>query len=155
MAKSSTSLTTKARAKLKPRGKSNKTLILNAIREASLLDLDKRSSNETVETAFFKHIATTAFDAEDMNRGMCLKLMADKGWASLKPSNDLVTFDFDNNALPHIQAGQVMTAAANGLIPTDIANTFIQSIKAMIDIEEYTDLKDRIDKLEKALNGNS
>ena len=38
---------------------------------------------------------------------------------------------------------------------SDTGNTFIQSIKAMIDIEEYTDLKDRIDKLEKALNGQS
>ena len=48
-----------------------------------------------------------------------------------------------------------MSAAARGLIPPDIANTFIQSIKSMIDIEEYTSLKERIAKLEETLNGNA
>jgi len=31
----------------------------------------------------------------------------------------------------------------------------IQSIKSMVDVEEYTDLKERIEKLEKALSGES
>ncbi|RKW71286.1 hypothetical protein, partial [Bacillus sp. L75] len=82
-------------------------------------------------------------------------LLADKGWASVKPSSEMINFNFDEDALPHIQAAQVMKAAAEGRIPPDIANTFIQSIKAMIDIEEYTDLKTRIENLEKVLAGES
>lgn len=99
-------------------------------------------------------MATVAFNPEDKDRGMCLKLLADKGWASVKPSSERVSFVFDVNALPHVQAAQALKAAADGDIPPDIANTFIQAIKAMIDIEEFTNLKDRIAALEKSLGLN-
>jgi len=153
MANSSTTL--KKGDNLPGRGRSAKTLILEMMREESLIDLTPKSSKEEAEKAFLKHIAVRAFDTEDNNSGMCLTLLSNKGWPNLKPSNETIHFDFDEDALPHIQAAQIMKGAACGQIPPDIANTFIQSIKAMIDIEEYTDLKTRIEKLEAALNGES
>jgi len=149
MAKSRTTL--KKGDNLPSRGKSKKNLILDMLKNKSMLDLTPKSTNDEAEQAFFHHVATTAFTIDDNNRGMCLKLLADKGWASVKPSSELIEFEFDDKALPHIQASQVMSAAARGLIPPDIANTFIQSIKSMIDIEEYTDLKERIEAIEKSL----
>jgi len=153
MATSSTTL--KTGDNLPSRGRSAKTLILEMMRDESLIDLDPNSTKEEAEKAFLKHIAKRAFNIEDANSGRCLTLLVNKGWPNIKPSNEAVEFEFDEEALPHKQAGQVMSAAASGVIPPDIANTFIQSIKAMIDIEEYTDLKDRIEKLEKALAGES
>lgn len=153
--KTPTKTTLKPGDNLPARGKSKKNLILDMLKAKSMLKLTVKSTNEEAEQAFFHHVATSAFNLEDSNRGMCLKLLADKGWASVKPSSELIEFEFDNEALPHIQAAQVMSAAAKGLIPPDIANTFIQSIKSMIDIEEYTDLKERIIKLEEALNGGT
>lgn len=155
MAKSSTTITKENRDRVPGRGRSNKTIILEAMREASLIGLKESSTKEQSETAFFKHVAKSAFNPEDPNCGMCLKLLADKGWASVKPSSEMVGFEFDEKAKPYIQATQVMAAAAKGLIPPDIANTFIQSIKSMLDIEEVTLLKERIEKLEAALNGES
>jgi hypothetical protein len=35
----------------------------------------------------------------------------------------------------------------------DIGTMFISSIKSMLEIEEYTELKARIDKIEAVLNG--
>lgn len=149
MATSKTTL--KAGDNLPPRGRSNKTIILEMMRENSHLKLNKKSTKEDAEKAFFNTVANSAFNLEDQNRSMCLKLLADKGWASIKPSSEMINFDFDEGALPHIQAAQVMKGAANGVIPPDIANTFINSIKAMIDIEEHTDLKERIEAIEKSL----
>ncbi|QDP52062.1 MAG: hypothetical protein Unbinned706contig1000_6 [Prokaryotic dsDNA virus sp.] len=139
------------------RGRSNKTIIIEAMRSktvSSLLSLGKEPTKEQVEIAFFENISKIAFSPEDPNKGMCLKLLADKGWASVKPSSEMISFDFDEGAEPHVQASQVMAAAARGQIPPDIANTFINSIKSMIDIEEFTNLKERIIALEKALNGS-
>ena len=155
MAKSSTTISKETRKKLPNRGKSRKNIVLEALKAKGVLGLRSNSSNEKAEQAFFGEIVTSALNPEDSNRGMCLKLLADKGWASVKPSSELIQFEFDDKALPHIQASQVMSAAAKGLIPPDIANTFIQSIKNMIDIEEYTDLKERIEKIEAALNGSA
>ena len=76
--------------------------------------------------------------------------------AALSAIDDLSDADPQTQEFPAVSAPpQVMSAAAKGLIPPDIANTFIQSIKSMIDIEEYTDLKDRIEKIEAALNGGA
>ena len=152
MAKSKTTITKSNRKDMPARGKSKKNLILDMLKAKSMLDLDLNSTNDEAEQAFFHHIATSAFNLEDQNRSMCLKLLADKGWASVKPSSELIEFEFDDKAAPHIQAAQVMNAASKGLIPPDIANTFIQSIKSMIDIEEFTNLKDRIIALEKLID---
>lgn len=140
---------------MKPRGKSRKNVVLEALKAKGVLGLRANSTNEKAEAAFFGEIVNVALKVEDNNRGMCLKLLADKGWASVKPSSELVTFDFDKDAAPHIQAAQVMGAVSQGQIPPDIAYTFVQSIKAMIDIEEHTELKERIKRLEEILNGES
>ena len=136
---------------VKRRGKSTKTLILETLRENSYLGLRKNASNESCEKAFFAEVAKVAFNPEDKDRAMCFRLLADKGWASVKPSSELVNFIFDVEAPPHIQAAQVLKAASVGDIPPDIANMFIQSIKAMIDISEYTDLRAKIEAIEKEL----
>ena len=64
-------------------------------------------------------------------------------------------FEFDKNSKPHEQASQILQAVSNGQIAPDIGQMFVGSIKSMIDIEEYTDLKERIEKLERALAGES
>jgi hypothetical protein len=48
-----------------------------------------------------------------------------------------------------------MYGVSNGIIPPDVGALFIASIKSMVDIEENTDLKERIEKLEALLNGES
>jgi len=68
-----------------------------------------------------------------------------------KQVQELVKFEFPKNGKPYEQAESVLTAVAEGVIPSDIGNMFIQSIKAMIDIEEYTSLKHRIEEIEESL----
>lgn len=69
----------------------------------------------------------------------------------LKAIAPMVDFNFDANAKPHNQANQILKAISSGKIPPDIGQMFIQSIKSMIDIEEYTSLKERIEQIEKSL----
>lgn len=153
--KTPTKTTLKKGDNLAPRGRSVKTIILEAIRENSHLDLTPESTKDDAEKAFFNHIAMSAFNLDDSNRGTCLTLLGNKGWPNLKPSNETVNFHFEPDSPPHKQAAQVLKAVSEGNLQPDIGNTFIQSIKAMIDIEEYTDLKERIEKLEKVIDGTS
>ena len=67
----------------------------------------------------------------------------------------MVDFEFDENASPNVQASQVMKAVSDGLIAPDSGQMFISSIASMLKIEEVTEIKDRLDKIEEALNGNS
>ena len=86
---------------------------------------------------------------------MLLNMVLNRIEPPLKAISPMVEFDFNPNAKPHEQANQILQAVADSQIAPDIGQMFVASIKSMIDIEEYTDLKERIEKLEAALNGES
>jgi hypothetical protein len=123
----------------KPRGPSERTKILKAFKDAG-----------KTEDGFYKLLVERAHDKEDnFSFGELLKRIS----PIPKSTSPMVKFDFPKDAEPHIQANYTLSAVAAGIIPGDIAALFIQSIKAMNDIEEHTSLKERIDNLEKALQG--
>ena len=142
MAKSSTSFDKEIQpAGRKPRGKSERNKILEAM---------KRAGQD--EDGFYDLLVTKATNPED---NFTFKELLSRLSPIPKAVTPLVTFDFPKDAKPHVQASYVLDAVSSGIIPSDIGNMFIQSIKSMIDIEEYTDLKERIEKLEAVLNGES
>lgn len=152
MAKSNTTL--KKGDNLPARGRSNKTIILEAMREASVLELHKDSTKDDAEKAFFTMIINSAIDPGDPNCGMCIKLLSDKGWASVKPSNDCVNFEFDHKADVHIQAAQIVKAISTGDLAPDIGGGIITAIRSMMGIEADTIIRKRIGDIEKSLGLN-
>lgn len=70
----------------------------------------------------------------------------------LKAVQPAVSFEFDENAKPHEQAKQVMNAASSGKITPDVAKIFLDGLGMMLRIEEVTDLKERLEKLESSLD---
>jgi len=137
---------------LPPRGMSNKNRIIEAMKAESFEGLGKDSTRDECEIAFFRKVIRKANDIEDKDSGAMITLLGNKGWSSMKPTLGNVEFEFDKDAAPHIQASQVMKAAASGNIAPDVANMFISSIASMLKIDEVTELQKRIDALEKALN---
>lgn len=152
MAKSATTL--RKGENLPSRGKSNKNRILDSIRSDAIKSLAGLAGNPTrdqAEEAFFGHIAMRAFNTDDKDSGQMLKVLADKGWSSVKPTMERVEFTFDSEAPPQKQAAQVLEAASKGLMSPDVANMFIDSISKMLKIEEITIIKQRLEALEKVV----
>lgn len=125
----------------KPRGKSERTKILEAM---------KRQSK--TEDGFYDELILRAFNPED---NFTFKEVLSRMSPIPKAVSPVYKFEMPEDAKPHVKAEYVLTAMANGEIPSDIGGICIQAIKAMIDIEEYTDLKNRIELLEKTLAGES
>jgi len=138
MAKSSTSFTSEGQPK-KRRGKSERTKILEALERLG-----------KTETDFYDELMSRAVNTDDT---FMFKEVLSRISPVPKAVAPIFKFDLPQEAKPHVKADYVLTAMANGDIPSDIGNICIQAIKAMIDIEEYTDLKERIIKLEEALSG--
>lgn len=121
----------------KKRGRAEKTKILDALQRASKTEDD-----------FFDLLVSKAFNAEsEITFNEVLKRLAPLHKQVAPP----IEFNFPENEPPHKQAAAVMKAVSLGQIPPDIGHTFVTSIKYMIDIEENTDLKERIKKLEESL----
>jgi len=138
MAKSSTTFSKTTQPK-KGRGKSERTKILDAMQRAG-----------KTEDGFYDYLLKKAFDPDD---SFAFKELLARISPVPKAVAPMYEFDLPSDAKPHVKAEYVLMAIATGKLPSDIGHICIQAIKSMIDIEEYTDLKDRICKLEVALNG--
>lgn len=138
-----TKTTLKKGDNLPPRGKAKKTLMLDAIKAVC------GNEGEFLQ----KVIKLGLGDGVDLPANPALlTLVMNRIEPPLKSISPMVNFEFNPNAKPHEQANQVLQAVANSQIAPDIGQMFVASIKSMIDIEEYTDLKERIEKLEELLN---
>lgn len=141
MPKGPTSFTSDNQPPNRPgRGKSERNKILEAMERAG-----------KTEEGFYDLLIKKAMDNDD---SFTLKELMTRLSPIPKSVSPLVNFEFPKDASPHKQAVCVLSAVSEGIIPSDIGNMFIQSIKSLIDIEEYTDLKDRIDAIERGLGVN-
>lgn len=145
-------ITKENRDRMPGRGRSNKSLILEALRRESFENLTENSSNEESTVAFFQHIIRRAQSGEaDKDSGMLLKWLGDKGWASLKPVMGAVEFDFDVNATESEQAKQILKAASEGHITPDVAQMFVNMMTGMLKIEEVTEIKQQLSELQEVV----
>lgn len=119
------------------RGKSERTKILEAMKQQG------RSEDD-----FYALLVERAFNPKD---SFGFTEMLRRISPIPKAVAPTIEFEFDPKAKPHEKADQVLDAIATGKIPPDIGQGFIQSIRNMVDIEEYTDLKDRIEAIERKL----
>ena len=136
------------------RGESKKTILFRVMRERSMLGLSSSSTPLQAEEAFLHHWAERSFDDEDSSSGMLLNALANKIYPNMKPCYAPVNFEFDPSLGPVEKASQVMEAASNGSLEPDIATIFIKSLKDLTGIEEFSDLKQRIEDLEALASGS-
>ncbi len=142
----------------KPRGKAKKTLMLQAIRD-QVEGGEEEFLKRVVEFSIGHNGSPETEDSPEIPpeppHPKLLALVLSRIEPPLKATMPMVEFDFDISAKPHEQAAQVVEAVSNGEISPDIGHMFISSIKSMIEIHEFTDLKNRIEALEDILSGES
>lgn len=149
MAKSSTTL--EKGDKLPPRGRAFKTILFEVIREESLLDVPANATKDDAEKAFISHAASRAFNPSDNNSATVLNEFLKRTFPPLKQTQESIEFNFPKEGTPTEKAFAVVEAISNGTLPADVGQTIIAIIKDAVVIEESTDLKARIEELEKAL----
>ena len=152
MAKSSTSFGDGRKAPVTRRGKAFKTILLETMREKSLLELNPDSSKDDAEKAFVEHAAQRAFDTSDQSSATILNEFLRRSFPPLKPTNEAMVFDFPEDGTPTEKAFSIVDAISKGHLPADVGQTIISIIKDSVIIEESTDLKERIAALEAMVN---
>lgn len=151
--KNNTSITPESRKEMPSRGKGAKTLILDAMREKSVLELSEDSTRCDAEKAFFGFLAEAAFNPTPDTATIantCLATLSKKGWPDVKAIDPVVEFDFDKDATSDVQAKQIMTAISNGQISPSIGVSLLTAMSSVMKIVEVTELEERIKALEAA-----
>lgn len=124
--------------KRKGRGKSERTKFLEAL-----------GRNELSEDDFYDELVNQAMvEKSPIALSEILKRV------SPIPKAVAPTIEFKLTAKkPHEKVSEILDGIAQGDIPPDIGSMIINAVKAAVDIEEFTDLKERIEKLEVIING--
>ena len=125
----------------------------------------KRGRGKSERTKWVEALKRSSHTEEDFYDAIVIEAMTEKSPIAMdhilkrispipKAVAPYIEFNLDSKAKPHEKAGQILDAISNGEVPPDIGTMLISSVKAFVDIEEYTDLKERIEKLEKLINGD-
>ena len=102
------------------RGQDKRTMILDAIRQASLLNIPEDAEKADIERAFFARIAKIALDDEHKDSGLCKQALLDRGWAKAKPEATMILFDYDKSDTPSEQAKSIIESSSQGLISVEM-----------------------------------
>ena len=129
---------------VKRRGKAQRTLLLDALKEQSY-----------DEGSFYKLILERAMNPNDPASAMLMKEVLTRLYPNAKPTMPLVEFELPSNSTPVKKVEALEKAVSDGSIPGDLAKVMVDIIKSGLEIGEITDLKDRIEALEAALNGGA
>lgn len=139
----------------KKRGKAQKTLILEAIRDAALLNCNSETSKEGAEKKVFQFLAESAFNPTEETANVsntALQTLMKKGWPDVKAVAPCVKFNFDANADKSTQAIQIMNAVSNSEISPDTGVSLINALSSIIKIKEADEFEKRLNALEQANN---
>lgn len=122
------------------RGKSKSTLIEEALKRKSL----------TVED-FYDNLLNQALGGEvSLMREVLIRLHP-----ASKQTAPLINFQYPENGTPVEKIEAIIKAVAAGEIPPDVGKQVVDIIKIGIDVQEVTELMERVAKLEKILSGGA
>lgn len=119
------------------RGKSQRTKLIEAMERLG-----------QTEEGFYDILIGKAFNPED---DFAIKEVLQSMHPLKKAVAPSIEWDYDPKDTPLTASEKIISATAKGDIPPDIAKMMLDSISAMIKIEEVTVLKDRIDALESSV----
>jgi hypothetical protein len=119
-----------------------RTLMLNALKERGI-----------DEKGFVRELVNKAMEP-GLHQGSYLSELL-KRYAPVPKSTfeNVVVSGFDETGSALQKAEAVYNAMASGEIPPDVGQIFIDSISKLLAIEEITEIKTRLDALEKSING--
>lgn len=124
------------------RGKSEKTKLLEALKRHHL-----------DESEFYYKFLERALNVNDPSSSTLLKEVFARMYPASRPTLPTVKFELPPNATPSERVVFIEKAIANGDIPADIGKMMVDIIKTGIDVANASDLIERLEKLEKLLNG--
>lgn len=120
------------------RGKSKSTLIEEALKRKSL----------TIEDFYDKIISQALGGEVQLMKEVLIRLHP-----TSKQTAPLINFQYPENGTPVEKIEAIIKAVSTGEIPPDIGKQVVDIIKIGIDVQEVTELMERVANLEKMLSG--
>ena len=144
-------ITPESRKKMPPRGRSKFSLLMDVIKESSMLDLTPKATQEEAQKAFMKHVASRAFEPSDPVSGQLLSSLINRCFPAIKPVMPECDLGFVDGDSIDDMAAKIVTAAGGGAISPDVAAALMGLLKDKAIINEKGELMRRLEELEERI----
>lgn len=154
--KNETSITPDIRKKLPPRGRSKFSVLLEVIKENSMIGLTPDATQEDANKAFMRHVASRALEPSDPVSGQLLSNLVSRCFPAIKPVMPECDLGFANGDSIDDMAAKIVSAAGSGTVSPDVAAALMGLLKDKAIINEKGELMRRLEELEERMkNGSS
>ncbi|MGL5281069.1 MAG: hypothetical protein ACRC8W_04820 [Plesiomonas shigelloides] len=150
--KNQTSMTPETRKNMPPRGRGKFSMLLEVIKENSLIGLTPEDTQEEAQKRFLLHVARRAFDAEDQVSGSLLNSLISRCLPAIKPVMPECDIGFDDGDSLDVMASKILSAAGSGRITPDTGAVLMALLKDKAVINEKGENAERIERLENMLS---
>lgn len=148
-------ITPESRKKMPPRGRSKFSLLMDVIKESSMLNLTKKATQEEAQKAFMKHVASRAFEPSDPVSGQLLSSLINRCFPAIKPVMPECDLGFANGDSIDDMAAKIVSAAGSGTVSPDVAAALMGLLKDKAIINEKGELMRRLEELEERMKNGS
>lgn len=144
-------ITSENRKNLPPRGRSKFSLLMDVIKENSMLDLAPSATQEEAQKAFMKHVASRALEPSDPVSGQLLSNLVSRCFPAIKPVLPECDIGFDDGDTMDQMAEKIMAASGSGAISPDIGAVLMGLLKDKAIISEKGEIMRRLEELEERI----
>ena len=148
-------ITPETRKNLPPRGRSKFSLLLEVIKESSMLELTPSATQEQAQKAFMKHVASRALSPDDPVSGQLLSSLINRCFPAIKPVMPECDLGFANGDSIDDMAAKILAAAGSGTVSPDVAAALMGLLKDKAIINEKGELMRRLEELEERMKNGS
>lgn len=144
-------ITPEKRKKMPPRGRSKFSLLMEVIKENSMLELTPKATQEEAQKAFMKHVASRALEPSDPVSGQLLSSLINRCFPAIKPVMPECDLGFTDRDSIDDMAAKIVSAAGSGTVSPDVAAALMGLLKDKAIINEKGELMRRLEELEKRI----
>jgi hypothetical protein len=112
--------------------------------------LEALKSKSMTEEEYWSRVVDTSLDEPSIMRAVM-----DRLYPSVKPTAPHIEFEFPHEGTPSDKAGAIEKAAADGILPIDLAAQMMTIIKERLDIHTNTDLAQKLEEMIERLENQS
>lgn len=148
-------ITPESRKKMPPRGRSKFSVLLEVIKESSMLELTPDATQEEAQKAFMKHVASRALEPSDPVSGQLLSSLINRCFPAIKPVLPECDIGFQDGDTIDDMAAKILAAAGSGSVAPDVAAALMGLLKDKAIINEKGELMRRLEELEERMKNGS
>lgn len=148
-------ITPERRKKMPPRGRSKLSLLMDVIKENSMLELTPKATQEEAQKAFMRHVAKRALDPSDPVSGQLLSSLINRCFPAIKPVMPECDLGFADGDSIDDMAAKIVSAAGSGTVSPDVAAALMGLLKDKAIINEKGELIRRLEELEERIKNGS